>query len=74
MTGKADKKGGKKGQSEEERKKELAKLAGGDQGGGDELGEMEWGSVLVFGCQGDCVGFGEEWVGVEWEALLSGTA
>lgn len=28
---------------------------------------MEWGSVVVFGCEGDCVGFTEEWVGVEWE-------
>jgi pre-rRNA-processing protein TSR4 len=21
----------------------------------------------VFGCEADCVGVGEEWVGVEWE-------
>lgn len=28
---------------------------------------MEWGTIMVFGCERDCVGFGEEWVGVEWE-------
>jgi pre-rRNA-processing protein TSR4 len=69
-TGKAEKKAGGKKQSEDERKKELAKLAGGVEGEEDGLG-MEWGSVVVFGCKRDCVGFGEEWVGVEWEALLS---
>jgi pre-rRNA-processing protein TSR4 len=31
---------------------------------------MEWGTVMVFGCSGDCVGFGEEWVGVEWETMV----
>lgn len=36
----------------------------------DEEGEMEWGNVLVYGCERDCVGVGEEWVGVEWEATL----
>lgn len=30
---------------------------------------MEWGTVMVFGCEKDCVGFGEEWVGVEWEEM-----
>jgi pre-rRNA-processing protein TSR4 len=30
---------------------------------------MEWGTVMVFGCEQDCVGFGEEWVGVEWEEI-----
>jgi pre-rRNA-processing protein TSR4 len=30
---------------------------------------MEWGTVMVFGCENDCVGFGEEWVGVEWEEI-----
>ena len=50
-------------QSEEERKKELARLAAGEI---DDMG-MEWGTVMVFGCEADCVGVGEEWVGVEWE-------
>lgn len=57
--------------SEEERKRELARLAGGVSGQ-DEVGEMEWGTVMVFGCEGDCSGFGEEWVGVEWEGTLEG--
>lgn len=52
-----------KSQSEEERKKELARLAAGEI---DEVG-MEWGTIMVFGCEADCVGFSEEWVGVEWE-------
>lgn len=30
---------------------------------------MEWGTIMVFGCERDCVGFGEEWVGVEWEEM-----
>ncbi len=32
---------------------------------------MEWGTILVFGCEKDCVGFGEEWVGVEWEQVIN---
>ena len=50
--------------SEAERREELRKLAEGQAVDG-----MEWGSILVFGCVNDCVGFGEEWVGVEWELL-----
>lgn len=50
--------------SEAERREELRKLAEGQAVEG-----MEWGSILVFGCASDCVGFGEEWVGVEWELL-----
>lgn len=57
-----------KAMSEEQRKEELAKLASGEEGGGE---GMEWGTVMVFGCEKDCVGFREEWVGVEWEATLS---
>jgi pre-rRNA-processing protein TSR4 len=57
-----------KAKSEEERKKELAKLAAGELDGGE---GMEWGTIMVFGCQRDCVGLVEEWVGVEWEATLS---
>lgn len=60
--------------TEEERKKELMRLAKGDDegsDGGDSIDGMEWGNVLVFGCKNDCVGFGEEWVGVEWETTLS---
>lgn len=57
---------GKKSQSEEERKKELERLAKEDNGGDG----MEWGTIVVFGCLGDCTGFGEEWVGVEWETTL----
>jgi pre-rRNA-processing protein TSR4 len=39
---------------------------------------MEWGTVIVGGCEGDCqvrgvnaggVGYLEEWVGVQWEEL-----
>ena len=30
---------------------------------------MEWGTIMVFGCERDCVGYGEEWVGVEWEEI-----
>lgn len=57
--------------TEEERKIELARLAGeGAGGGGDGLDGMEWGTVVVFGCKSDCIGFGEEWVGVEWETTL----
>lgn len=59
-------------QTEEERKKELAKIAAAlRDGGGDAVGEMEWGSIVVFGCENDCVGFAEEWVGVEWEGKLA---
>ena len=53
------------GQSEKERKEELEKIAKGEVDEG-----MEWGSILVFSCERDCVGVREEWVGVEWEALL----
>ena len=57
--------------NEEERKKELARIAAGLEGGaGEGVGEMEWGSIFVFGCESDCVGFGEEWVEVEWESTL----
>lgn len=65
-------------QSEEERKKELVRLAKGDDDtgaedndGGEAIDGMEWGNVLLFGCKNDCVGFGEEWIGVEWETTLS---
>jgi len=71
-------KGSKKGQTEDERKKELARLAAGSNGDVDGvgesrsgIGEMEWGTVIVFGCEADCEGFGEEWVEVEWESTLS---
>ncbi|WVF68710.1 hypothetical protein IAT40_003482 [Kwoniella sp. CBS 6097] len=53
--------------TEAERKKELARLAAAAKESADENGEMEWGTVMVFGCEKDCVGFSEEWVGVEWE-------
>ncbi|WVQ84403.1 hypothetical protein IAT38_006555 [Cryptococcus sp. DSM 104549] len=56
--------------SEEERKKELARLAAGAAEKAEDEGEMEWGNVVVFGCERDCVGVGEEWVGVEWESGL----
>jgi len=55
----------KKQLTEEERKAELQKLAKGELDGED--GEMEWGTVMVFGCERDCVGLSEEWVAVEWE-------
>lgn len=66
-------------QTVEERRKELAALlAGGANANGqldDETmqtsGGMEWGTILVFGCEKDCVGFGEEWVGVEWEQVIN---
>ena len=64
-------------QNEEERKKELARLAAGlrDEkdvdGNVESIGEMDWGNVMVFGCKADCVGVGEEYVAVEWEAKLS---
>ena len=64
----------KKGeQSDEERKKELARIAAGLKGeaDADALGEMDWGSILVFGCEADCAGVEEEWVAVDWEATLS---
>ena len=64
-------KGKQSAQSEEERKMELARLASGAKDKEQGVGEMEWGNVLVFGCKNDCVGFGEEWVGAEWEANLS---
>ncbi len=83
---KTKKKKSRDGQSAEERRKEIeALLAGRSTGGGDDaeggaqgetgLGEvsetgMEWGTVMVFGCKADCVGFGEEWVGVEWEEMV----
>lgn len=57
---------------EEERKKELVKFVVGvkEEVSKDEEGEMEWGNVLVYGCERDCVGIGEEWIGVEWEVIL----
>lgn len=80
-TGKAPSKKSKKstaGASLEERRKEVEALLQGKSVSGQDGVEldkaqqgvgmgMEWGSVLVFGCEGDCVGFAEEWVGVEWE-------
>ncbi len=67
-------------QTAEERKKEIAAMLSGgstegEEGEGDGLGQvaeagMEWGTVMVFGCRNDCVGFGEEWVGVEWEEAI----
>jgi pre-rRNA-processing protein TSR4 len=64
-TGEEAAKKAKKQQTEEERKAELQKLARGELDGEDS--EMEWGTVMVFGCKRDCVGMSEEWVGVEWE-------
>ncbi|WOO83349.1 ribosome small subunit biogenesis protein [Vanrija pseudolonga] len=58
----------KKPQTEAERKAELQRLAKGELADG-EAAEMEWGNIMVFSCQADCVGVGEEWVGVEWEAV-----
>ncbi|ORX37079.1 programmed cell death protein 2 [Kockovaella imperatae] len=74
-TGKAPSKKERK-QSEEERKKDLARIAAGLKGQGDEqeIGDMNWGSILVFGCEADCVGVGEEFVAVEWESFLSETS
>jgi pre-rRNA-processing protein TSR4 len=68
-------------QTAEERRKEIAAMLSGrpagqdEDGDGDGVGEvaeagMEWGTVMVFGCKSDCVGFGEEWVGVEWEEAI----
>lgn len=51
--------------TEDERKAELTRLAKGE---GES--EMEWGTIMVFSCEKDCVGVGEEWVGVEWEAVV----
>ena len=62
-TGDQAEKKAKKQMTEEERKAELQRLIKGEAEGG----EMEWGTVMVFGCERDCVGFSEEWVGVEWE-------
>ncbi|ODN74070.1 hypothetical protein L202_07538 [Cryptococcus amylolentus CBS 6039] len=58
--------------SEDERRKELVKLAAGikEEGAKEQDGEMEWGNIIVYGCERDCVGVGEEWVGVEWESGL----
>ena len=56
---------GKTELSEKERKEELEKIAKGEVDEG-----MEWGSIVVFSCEADCVGVREEWVGVEWEAML----
>ncbi|RXK36268.1 hypothetical protein M231_06472 [Tremella mesenterica] len=73
----------KKGKlSEVQRKKEIVKLTrqginnldekkDGESEEEEEIGEMEWGSILVFGCQDDCEGCKEEWVEVEWEGALS---
>ncbi|GMK54497.1 hypothetical protein CspeluHIS016_0110830 [Cutaneotrichosporon spelunceum] len=66
-TGKVEE-GKDKEQTEEERRAEILRLAKGEARGDGEAGEMEWGTVMVFGCEGDCIGVGEEWVGVEWEA------
>ena len=60
-------------QSEEERRKELMRLAASlreEKGDEMEFGEMDWGSILTFGCEKDCAGVGEEWVAVDWEAKL----
>ena len=62
-TGDQAEKKAKKQMTEEVRKAELQRLIKGEADGG----EMEWGTVMVFGCERDCVGFSEEWVGVEWE-------
>ncbi|WVR06643.1 hypothetical protein IAU60_003675 [Kwoniella sp. DSM 27419] len=71
-TGEAPKASKGETKSEEERKKELARLAAGAKGddasAAEEEAEMEWGTVMIFGCEKDCVGITEEWVGVEWEA------
>lgn len=53
--------------SEAERKAELERIAKGEVDEG-----MEWGTILVYSCEGDCVGVSEEWVGVEWEGLIVG--
>lgn len=77
-TGKApSKKKQKSAVSLEERRKEIKALLQGKNAGaqGEEVDQaqqgvgmgMEWGSVVIFGCEGDCEGFTEEWVGVEWE-------
>lgn len=63
-TGKIPKKEEKKTLSEAERKEELQRLAKGEDG----VEGMEWGTIMVFGCERDCTGFTEEWVGVEWES------
>ncbi|WWC96431.1 hypothetical protein V866_003299 [Kwoniella sp. B9012] len=68
-----DKKHGREKMTEEERKKELQELAqkikAGYADGNDET-EMEWGNIMVFGCENDCIGLNEEVVGVEWEMGL----
>lgn len=56
----------KKVLSEAERKERLQRMAKGEGEDGEE--EMEWGTVMIFGCEKDCTGFTEEWVGVEWES------
>ncbi|KAK4685357.1 pre-rRNA-processing protein TSR4, partial [Tremellales sp. Uapishka_1] len=57
--GRAGQDGQKKQVSEEERKRLLAKIAAGEDG---EENEMEWGTIMVFGCKNDCVGFSEEYI------------
>lgn len=48
----------------------IVELEGEDEGG---LEGMEWGTVVLGVCGGDCavvgtgVGYVEEWVGVQWE-------
>ncbi|OCF75505.1 hypothetical protein I204_04361 [Kwoniella mangroviensis CBS 8886] len=68
-----DKKNAQEKLTEEERKKELQELAqkikAGNADGNDEV-EMEWGNIMVFGCENDCIGLNEEVVGVEWEMGL----
>ncbi|WWC71094.1 uncharacterized protein I206_105047 [Kwoniella pini CBS 10737] len=63
----------KKKLTEEERKKELNDLAKKIKEGkrDDVINEMEWGTIMVFACKRDCIGFTEEFVGVEWEMGLS---
>lgn len=58
-----------KEQTEAERRAEIQRLAKGEARGDDNAAEMEWGTIMTFGCKGDCVGVTEEWVGVEWEAV-----
>lgn len=61
----------------------IVELEEGDDaagGGGGALDGMDWGTVVVAVCEGDCVprgtadgevGYSEEWVGVQWEELTS---
>lgn len=59
----------------------IVELEEGDgEDGGGVLEGMDWGAVIVAVCEADCtprgvgegeVGYAEEWVGVQWEELLS---